>query len=428
MLHSLYRIITYIAWPYLRILPFIRAFRKKEIKNRIPERFGKTFHHRPDGKLIWFHAASNGEALSALPLIHAMLELPCAPTILVTTMTTTAAQLMEKRLPDDKCIHQFIPFDHQTWINRFHKHWSPDMAIWVESELWPNHLLALKEKNIPAMLVNARLSEKSLRRWKIADGWFRHILSAFDPILAQTQRDQTHLQALGIPHVHMAGNLKDIALPLPYDAIAFDDMRLSVGPRPTLLFASTHEGEEEIIAGIHKQLKNSFPDLLSIIVPRHPNRAGDIAKITKKHALNTSVRSLKMSPRTDTDIYIADTLNELGLFYRLCSVVFVGNSLNTKPGGGHNLLEPALLDCAIISGADLHNFSVLAKEMPPQGACRIVDDQNTLLQACKNLLQNVEQRQKMAQNALAYAHDKQSQGLDNILKPCETIFQTAGLV
>lgn len=423
-----YRIITIILYPILRILPYWRARNGKELRARIHERYGQSSTVRPDGKLVWIHAASNGEALSVLPLIHSFKELPSAPTILITTMTVTAAKLLEARMPEEGCIHQFIPLDFAPWIENFHEYWKPDAAFWIESELWPNHLRALKKKNIPAALINARLSDKSVRRWSIVRGFFQSLLSCFSVILAQTQRDFENLQSLSIDTVQTVGNLKDVALPLPFDSIAFDDVRLCTHGRTLILYASTHQGEEIIAMDIHKRLQKEVPNLLSIIVPRHPKRGAKIVQSFQDSDLNIALRSMKMSPRINTDIYIADTLGELGLFYRLCNIVFVGNSMHVKPGGGHNLLEPALLDCAIISGDDLHNFSILADEMPDAKACTIVKDTDALYNAILNHIKNPDHVTQNSNNALAYASDKQLKGLDSIITPLQPLLNDAKLI
>jgi 3-deoxy-D-manno-octulosonic-acid transferase len=427
-MYQTYRIISILLWPFLKILASLRLRKGKEIQGRLLERYGRTDKPRPVGKLVWFHAASNGEALSTLPLIHAIQELPSAPTILVTTMTVTAAKIMEQRMPSEGCTHQFISYDHPSWVNRFLSHWTPDMVVWTESELWPNHLQAIKQRQIPAMLVNARLSKKSMVRWSKFGSFFHQIMDVFDVVLAQSPKDLDHFEQLNIDSASYVGNLKDIALPLPHDSIAFDDMRLNIAGRPTLLFASTHKGEEEIAAQCHKNLKDKHPNLLTIIIPRHPNRAEDIMTLVQNQSLNVAMRSLKMSPRRDTDIYLADTLGELGLFYRLCPIVFVGNSMNTKPGGGHNLMEAALLDCAIISGDDLHNFSIMADEMPKSDACKIVSNIDELTNTFSLFLDNPDEQKKYAENAHAYAAQKQAHGIDQIMTSCKPVFQTAQLV
>lgn len=428
MIAGFYKFLTILGTPLLARLPYWRAKQGKDIPARVKERFGISAIPRPQGKLVWFHAASNGESLSALPLITALMELPSAPTILVTTMTVTAARLMDQRLPEG-CIHQFIPLDHPKWIEKFHDHWQPDLVLWIESELWPNHLRALKERNIPSALLNARLSDKSVGRWKLIPAFFQSLLSCFSIILAQTPRDQNNLQSLGVSNVTCKGNLKDIAIPLPFDPIAFDDLRLCTAGRTIMLYASTHDGEEMIAARIHQRLKSDFPNLLSIVIPRHPKRGPEIiAEIQKETDLILAQRSLKMSPRINTDVYLVDTLGELGLFYSLCDIVFVGNSMNVKPGGGHNLLEPALLNCSIISGNDLHNFSTLADEMPKANACTIVDNEDDLYTAIKMNIENDTVREEKTSNAFQYALKKQEGGLGQIFSSLHPLLNTAKLL
>jgi len=436
ILSHLYRFLTWIAAPLMIVWIHWRVVHSKEDKLRIRERRGIASLPRPDDRpLVWIHAASNGEALSALPVIDYLRGLDSSPTILVTTMTVTGAQLMAKRLPQGeggRCIHQYIPYDHPAWIRRFHDYWRPDAVLWIESELWPNHLRYIGALNIPAALLNARLSERSVRRWQwrsIAIRWFRSLVSVFTVILAQTGRDKENFHVLGVSNVICAGNLKDLAPPLPHDPYALEDLALCVGIRPVILYACTHDGEEEIAAHIHRELKSHYENILSIIVPRHPKRARQLIDIMHKNGLKTACRSAKMSPRLDTDIYIADTLGELGLFYRFCDIAYVGNSLaHIKPGGGHNLMEPALLGCAIISGNNLHNFSVLAKEMPQARACILVKNREELMDALIMLMEDQQKRNSLIDNALHYANDKRSNGLDNILNSCESIFKNARLI
>lgn len=409
-------------------LPRIRALKGKEKKHRISERFGKTTIKRPDGDIIWIHAASNGEALSALPLIGYFQSIDNPPHILMTTMTVTGADLITKRVAPENFTHQFIPYDHPSWVSTFHDYWKPVMALWIESELWPNHLSELKRRNIPSVLLNARLSDRSVKRWAKAKKWFQNMMSCFDIVLAQTERDQNNLQSLGIQNVSVKGNLKDLSPALPFDPHAADDIRAVIETRPCILFASTHSPEETIARDIHIALKKDIPNLLSIIVPRHPKRGEDIGNMMNKDDLTIARRSLKMSPRMDTDIYIADTLGEMGLFYHLCHVVFVGNSMGTKPGGGHNLLEPAWHQCAITSGDDVHNFSTQVKDLTDKNACIIVSDINELKDNLKSMLNNTELQISLSQNAYEYATIIQAQGLSTIIDAIEPTCQKAGML
>lgn len=429
MIATIYKTLTYLAWPALRVLPTLRLRDGKEMSGRTSERFGITTTTRPEGKIVWFHAASNGETLSAIPLIHSFFEKNPDLHILITTMTVTATRLVEQRLGDDvRIIHQFIPYDHPSWVKKFQTHWKPDIAVWVESELWPNHLKSLKENNIAAVLVNARLSDRSVKRWFWVQGFFQNMMSCFDTILAQTDRDRHNLDVLGLNNVQSVGNLKDMAPALPFDPVAADDIRGVIEARTCVLFASTHDPEEEMARDIHVELKKQHPDLLTIIIPRHPKRGEDIAHALNTDDLNIALRSLKMSPRTNTDIYVADTLGEMGLFYDLCPIVFVGNSMGTKPGGGHNLLEPAWFDCAIISGDDLHNFSIQASEMPKQNACLIAKNTNELLNKLNKLISNSNLKKELQNNAKTYVRKKQSSGLNTIIDAIDPTCKNAKIL
>lgn len=428
MFQTVYSTLTYGAWPVLKLLGRYRTYKNKELSNRINERYGITSAPLSSKDTVWIHAASNGEALSAIAIINHFQSLPNPPHILMTTMTVTAANLIKQRVTSDNFTHQFIPYDHPKWINRFHKIWNIKMVIWIESELWPNHLKAITKKKIPAALLNARLSDRSVKRWALAKEWFNDITSCFDIILAQTARDAKNLESLGVSNVVTVGNLKDVSPALPYDNAAADDIRGVIEPRPTLLFASTHDPEEKLACDIHKDLKKLYPQLLSIIVPRHPVRGETIASALNIDDLNIARRSLKMSPRVNTDIYIADTLGELGLFYHLCPIVFIGNSLGTKPGGGHNLMEAAWHHCAIISGNDLHNFSTQAKEMPDQDACIIVNNAAQLADEFSKLLDSADIQATLSRNAYNYVTAKYNSGLTDILKAIEPTCQKADFV
>jgi 3-deoxy-D-manno-octulosonic-acid transferase len=428
MFQTLYRSLSVIATPALAFLPKWRAKHGKEISSRLNERFGVSDCVRPNGKLIWIHGASNGEILSIIPLLNYLKSLPSAPHILITTMTVTAAQLLEKRLEKHDYIHQFIPYDHPQWIAKFHDHWQPDMAIWVESELWPNHLSTLKKRKIPSVLLNARLSQSSAKKWAFFRKTFQSITSCFDVILAQSEPDLDRLKSLGLDHIQSAGNLKDIAPALPFDPVAADDIRHAIESRPCILFASTHAPEESMVADIHANLKKDHPELLSIIIPRHPKRGETIAHDLNKHDLNIALRSLRMSPRPTTDIYIADTIGEMGLFYHLCPIVYVGNSIGTAPGGGHNLHEPAWHGCTIISGDSLFNFSDQAENMPTSGAAILVKNKDDLIQNLKQLLSNESKCQTMAENAYDYVAKKQAVGLDKITNHLEPVCKKAKLL
>lgn len=395
MLYGAYRLLTDAAEPLLPAWLDYRARRGKEDPARLGERRGIASHVRPAGRLVWFHAASIGEALSILPLAEA-----CAKDwhVLVTTGTVTSARLMAARLPAN-AIHQYVPLDRLAWIRRFLDHWSPDLVLWTESELWPNTLTEIARRKIPAVLVNARLSDKSFRNWRRWPGLARRVLGAFALVIAQSEEDKLRFTMLGAPHVAGAGNLKHAAPPLPFDEDALTHLRTAIGKRPRWLAASIHPGEDLLAAEAHHAAKAHFPNLLTVIVPRHPQRAPAMAAAVAALGLKVARRSLGEPLAADTDIYIADTLGELGLFYRLCDLVFMGKSLAV--GGGQNPAEAAQLGCALLLGADMSNFRDAAADLIARRAAVEVKNGAALSAAVTWLLQDDRTRMRMGENARA---------------------------
>lgn len=357
--YLIYKAATWLARPFLPAFLAGRERRGKEEKSRLGERMGIASLPRPEGEVFWFHAASVGESVSALPVISALLETRPHTHALVTTGTVTSAALMAKRLPP-RAFHQYIPADSPAYVRRFLEHWRPDLALWVESELWPNLTLMTRCSKI---LINARMSEKSAAKWKAyAPGMARNILSGFRLILAQSETDAERFSALGSGNVKFVGNLKYSALPLPSDETELEKMRGELAGRKIWLAASTHEGEEEIIAEAHKLMREHIPSLLTIIIPRHPSRGAGLA------LPGASLRSKGQKITPQTEFYIADTIGETGLFYRLAGAAFVGGSL--VPKGGHNPIEPALLGCPVIFGPHMENFAAIEADFLKSGMAK----------------------------------------------------------
>lgn len=380
---SAYALATDFAGPALRLLLARRGSRGKEDRARIGERMGRPGKPRPAGPLVWVHGASVGEALSALPLIGRLLDTRPDLQILVTTGTVTSAAMMAERLPP-RAFHQFVPLDRRPWAASFLDHWRPDLALWLESELWPNLLVAARARTIPLVLVNARLSARSFARWRVASGFARWLLGHFSICLAQSETDATRLRALRAPNVSCPGNLKRAAPPLAADEAELKRLRAAVGTRPVWLAASTHAGEEAIAARVHRALAAKHPRLLTIIVPRHPARGLAIARDLAGDGLKIARRAAGEPIAPDTDIYLADTMGELGLFYRLAPVAFVGGSL--VPHGGQNPLEPAQLGAAILHGPHVANFRDIAAALGASGAAEPVADEAALTAALGRLL------------------------------------------
>ena len=345
-----------------------RAKRGKEDSSRLSERMGVPSHERPQGTLVWIHGASVGESLSALPLIAALLEAPNRH-VLVTTGTQASAQLMKERLPP-RAVHQYVPIDSRLYVRRFLAHWRPDLALFVESELWPNLILETRAAGVPMALVNGRLSEKSFRGWRYARGLARRLLSAFDLCLVQDSVVAERLTALGARSVRIAGSLKADAPPLPLDEAAFSAFLAATGARPLFLAASTHPGEEERVLHAAAALRKQRPDALTIIVPRHTARGPDIEALAKSRGFAALRRTGGALPSSETQVYVADTLGELGLFYRAADFAFLGGSL--VPHGGQNPLEAARLETAVITGPYTHNFEEIFRVLlDAQGEGRV---------------------------------------------------------
>lgn len=373
-MNEFYAAITRRSGPFLRFLLRRRARRGKEDPARMGERMGQPGLPRPAGDLVWLHAASVGEAQSALILLSALLARDPALHVLVTTGTVSSAALMARRLPP-RTMHQFIPLDHPEWVRSFVDHWRPDRVLWMESELWPNMLAAIKARGIPAALVNARLSDRSFRRWNRARPTINTLLSAFTVILAQTDNDAAHFRALGARNVIVTDNIKYAAAPLPLEDAALAQLFAAIGARPVWVYASTHDGEEDMACRLHRRLREKIPGLLTVIVPRHPERRDAIMALCAGHGLNTAQRSTGALPRRHDDIYLADTLGELGLFYRIAPVACIGRSFSSDGGGGHNPIEAAQLGCAVIHGPHVQNLAALFDEMnAAQAALRLSDE------------------------------------------------------
>lgn len=349
-----------------------RARRGKEIPARLAERRGEGAV-RPPGPLLWLHAASVGETTSILPLLEALAARRPDLSLLVTTGTVTAAAVLGQRLPPAlaaRVTHRFVPLDVPGWAARFLDGWRPDAAVFVESELWPNLLAACRRRGVPLALVNARMSARAARRWLRAPGFAREVLASFRLVLAQSMADAERLEDLGAADVGAWGNLKFAAPPLPADAAELDRLRALLAGRPVLLAASTHPGEEAIAAEAHRRLAPAHPGLLLLVVPRHPPRGAEVAATLAAAGLRTTRRSLGQDPGPEDAAHVADTLGELGLFYRLAGVALVGGSL--VPHGGQNPLEPARLGCPILLGPHTWNFAEPVLRLVAAGGAEIV--------------------------------------------------------
>lgn len=402
----LYRALTGLSAPVLTALLAVRRRAGKEDAQRLPERKGIAARPRPDGLLYWVHAASVGEAQSALILIDALLANNPNLSIMVTTGTVTSAEMVARRLPP-RAFHQFYPIDHPAWVARFLDHWKPAMAFWMESELWPNMLLELKSRFIPAALINARMSKRSFANWDKARRFIADILGAFSIVLAQTEEDGFAYRALGARHVVVTDNLKYSAAPLPSDIQAMRALEAATQARPLWVYASTHASEEAIACRVHQSLKSILPDLLTVIVPRHPQRRDDIARDCTREGVRFTLRGdTRVLPNRNDDVYIVDTMGELGMIYRLAPIAMVGRTLSSDNGGGHNLIEPAQLGCAVLTGPKIQNQQKMFDEMDIADAIWQVQNEDELTDALRDLLTDPDARQLAITRAQQYAAKK----------------------
>ncbi len=389
-----YRALTRIATPFLPLLLFARKRRGKEDVARLAERKGHASVSRPQGPLAWVHGASVGEGLALLPLIGRLRARGFH--VLVTTGTVTSAQVVGDRLPDG-AIHQYAPLDAPAFVMRFLDHWRPDIVLVAESELWPNILYEADARDIPLVLVNARLSARSHDRWRLAPKTIRTLLSSIDLCLAQSTTDAMRLMDLGAARVQVAGNLKYDVPALPAHPTELARLRAAIGSRPVWLAASTHAGEEEIALAVHCGLLRQFPSLVTIVAPRHPERAGQIAAMARSFGVQPVRRSAGETPGPGPQFYIADTIGELGLFYRISSVVFLGKSLAGE--GGQNPIEPAKLGAAILHGPHIANFAEVYGELDARGGATEVADVGELAEALARMLGDARHLRQMARAA-----------------------------
>lgn len=408
----IYRGLTTLLGPVVRLYLGRRLRHGKEDALRFGEREGRPSRARPPGPLIWIHAASVGEAVSTLAFIDRLVAERPALNMLVTTGTVSSARLLATRLPTGHAWHQYVPVDRPLYVRRFLDHWRPDLAIWVESELWPNLIVETRRRGVPIILLNGRMSLASYRRWQRVPALIRPLLSGFDLCLTQDAVQAERFARLGAPRALTVGDLKAAAAPLPVDQPGLDILTEALGARPRWLAASTHEGEEELAVAAHLLLRQRLPELCTIIAPRHPGRGAEIAALVARHGLKVARRSRGEPLTSDVAVYLADTLGELGVFYRLAGLAFIGGSTTTL--GGHNPLEAALLDCAILHGPDMANTATVAEALRAAGGAEIVTDAPSLAAALERLLTDAELRQRRVAAAATVAA-RQRNVLDAVL-------------
>jgi 3-deoxy-D-manno-octulosonic-acid transferase len=353
---------------------------------------------------VWIHCASVGESLSTLALVKKITSDYRNLHVLITTGTVTAAKILATKMPK-RAIHQYVPIDLAIAVRRFLKFWKPNLALWIESELWPNLVTETEKMQIPMVLLNGRVSEKSYRIWKIFPDFIKKLLSPFHLCFGQSHDEVRKLRNLGAKNITYAGNLKFGAEKLPLNEEKYQSLKKNLRNRTIWLAASTHPDEEEIIGNIHIKLKSYFKNLLTIIVPRHPSRGDTISRTLRKSGLNVSQRSQHDMPKSKTEIYLADTIGELSLFYKLSDVVFLGGSLKDR-AGGHNPIEPSHFLCALIVGPGVKNFTEIFQEFFSNNAAIQINNHQDLFKTILSLLKNQGKRKKIGMSANRIAENK----------------------
>ncbi|GAB5436490.1 3-deoxy-D-manno-octulosonic acid transferase [Falsiruegeria mediterranea] len=413
-LYHLYRGVTAAIAPFAWA-SVARKLRKAGVPTeRQQERLGVASLPRPPGQLVWFHGASVGESLSVLTLITRMGERLPGTEFLITSGTPTSAELIAKRLPP-RTRHQFAPLDVHGPVGRFYNHWRPDAGIFVESEIWPQMLVKGRERGTRLALLNARLSQKSVEGWKKRPKTARFLLDQFRLMLTQNEQTARNLRDMGADPVRVkpGTNLKATSAPLPVDELALARIRAEIGDRPVWIASSTHAGEEETVLAAHKELLKSDPDLLLLLIPRHPDRGEEIKRLVGQAGLTCAQRAAGQSLAPDTQVYMADTLGETGTWYALCPLVFMGGSLLEI--GGHNPFEPAQAGAAVITGPGYYNFPETFEPLIAQGGAVQITDAASLTAAVSHWLTNPQALEAACAAARTCVQD-QANALDDVVE------------
>lgn len=374
LLRSGYFGLSWLGAPFVLAYLELRALKGHEDKNRLHERKGMARLPRPKKSLLWVHAVSVGESVGALTIIQAILKKYPEVHVLLTTTTVSSAKVIEKRLPKNTT-HQFCPVDTPQAVRRFLDHWQPDLAIWIESEFWPNLIHETQEKGIPTILLNGRMSRKSFSNWQKFKGMISPLLSRLDLCAVQSEEQASFFQTLGATSIAIMGNVKLMTMPLTVDSKRYHALKKEIGERPIWLAACTHPGEEEIIFQTHKTLRKDYPNLLTILVPRHIERASTLQQLASKEGIASALQTETVS-LTGVEIYIGNTLGEMGVFYALSPLVVMGATF--VPKGGHNPIEAAQMGAFVLHGPHTFNNAALYDVLASLGFSKSIQEESQL--------------------------------------------------
>ena len=372
MLLKIYYVISILLMPLTGIYINRRIKLNKEDTKRFKERYGRSSVQRTEGSLAWLHAASVGESLSILTIINELEKLKSIDQILLTTGTTSAAEIVANKL-SSKTVHQYLPLDNPIFNKRFLKHWNPTYAIFVESEIWPNLIMQIKKLEIKLAIVNGRMTLKSYNKWLRFKKSSELIFKSFDLCLTQNKESSLFYKKLGINNTYYTGNLKFSSDKFEVTEDDFNDLKGMFKGRKVFLAASTHLGEEKIISEITNKIRESKKEFITIIVPRHPNRTNLLDQMTNSKVV---MRSSNEKVDQATDIYLADTFGELGIFYKLADFIFIGGSF--VPHGGQNPIEAAYFCNNIFHGKYIENFSEVYETLNHLLISELVDNPRQL--------------------------------------------------
>ena len=399
LLVKTYYIIWLLLTPFIPLVLIYRAIQGKERFNRINERIGIAKIKRPKGELVWINAASVGELRSTIPLIKRLIEEDLK--ILITTVTVTSAihiKAIVKDIGNKNIIHQFSPIDHPLFINFFINHWKPSLLLLIESEIWPHIIIKSFNKKIPLILLQGRMSKKSYKKWLLVNSLSQYLYKKFSLIVSQDLTNGNRYKTLGGNNVMSGINLKNGITANHMNYKEEEEIIALTNKRPILLFASIHDKiEDQAAIASHIEAKKNNADLLTIIVPRHTKMIKNLISLVDIYKLKTKIRSKKQEPDCNTEIYIADTIGELGSFMKISDICFVGGSLSPK--GGHNLIEPALEKCAIIYGPDVSNHANTSEILLKENAAIQINNINELKTEINKLMSNKKEIKKMVDKA-----------------------------
>ena len=397
-MYYLYIFITLLLTPFMYCWALYRLYKGKEDKARITERFAITKQKRPNGNLIWFHAASVGESLALLSLLNMLVE-KTDYNILLTTYTYTSSKLIKEKFPS-RIIHQFLPYDSPIFARKMVNHWRPDLVLWTESDFWPNILTCLA-RNSKLVLLNSRMSEKSFAKWKRFPGFIKYILSLFVEILPQSANDYQKMKELGATRLKYIGNLKYCSSPTNFDEELVAIVAKHIKGRKIIFIASTHKGEESLILDSLKQLIKNQEEILVFLAPRHPVRTEEVICLLDDSGLSYVQRSKSCEIKQDTNVFLIDSLGEMNNFFKLSDITIMGGSFVNI--GGHNIIEPAKHENVIITGPYMSNFTEVLDEFVAAKAVIKVKDAKELAGLLEKLLNDKKEMKEISKNALKIA-------------------------